>query len=550
MKKLLRKLYAPFLIFSLSIGAALSSIHRNDEVVANAAPTTVTVTRADFTGGPGYALGTWSKGGISGEGVIYFTSTQYIQVSTTAGRQPYPHNLVPTPGPITSISVTMPGSGTLRSLTPRLSATAAVTEPDKGTPLSTKTFTSNTQTLTWDIDVSENYRYFHLVPGGNTNWANFTFTYEEVTEEFGELDHIELDTSNAKLSYYVGDEFTLDGLGVTAFDTNGISKILLDGYTSSLDGYTFVESDLGSKEVIISYEEAGVSVTANFTIEIVPAPILQHFNKVTSLHDFHIGASYVIVGVKEDVKWVMSTIQSGNNRTAIEASVSGDEVVETEDTQIFTLEKGHSANSFAFKAVNGDTAGQYIYAAGGSSNNYLRSQETLDANASWRLLFNEEGILSAVAQGTGSRNILRLNATQNLFSAYEKGQLDIELYVNLETILPNPFAEAYNVAYDINVGLGNEARGDCHTIYNALYLRYTNLSDEAKAVFDEDLNSDFLNARERLAYLQNYVGATTDSTLREANKANNTNVFSIIAIAGIGLSAIVIYHYLNKRKTE
>lgn len=442
------------LFAALVVGTVTGLVGSNKAAIqTKAASTTVTVTRDDFEGGSGYSLGTWSKDGISGEGVIYFTTKAYIQVSTK--NQPYPHNLTPTPGPITSISVTMPGSGTIRSLTPRLSATAAVTTTSAGTALSTQTFASTTATLTWDIDVSQNYRYFHLVPGGNTNWASFTFTYEEVTEEFGELDHIELDTSNAKLSYYVGDEFTLDGLSVSAYDTEGISKILTSGYMSNYDGYTFVEGDIGTKIVTISYTEASVTKTATFNISIEAAPVLQEFVKISSTSQLHVGAQYVIAATKDGVVWMMSTIQTGNNRIAKTALMNGSNIIENDETQIFELVEGSVANTFAFKAINGDTANQYIYSAG-SDKNYLRSQSTIDGNASWLISFTG-GVASLVSQGTNTRNTLKFNASSNLFASYASGQIDVDLYLD-ETTMPDPNAPSIAItSTDPQLSVGGTA---------------------------------------------------------------------------------------------
>ena len=437
MKKIIKKLFTPFAVFAMALGIAVSVNAQKDVVGARAAPTTVTVVRSDFSGGPGYVKGTWSKGGISGEGVIYFDAKQYIQVSTTAGRQPYPHNTTATPGPITNISVTMPGTGSLRSLTPRVSSTAAVTSHTGGTALTAQTFTSNTQTLSWTISSADNIRYFQLVPGGNTNWASFSFTYEEVSQEFGLLDHITLDTANAKLNYYVGDAFNLSGLSVTAYDTVGFTKILSSGYTSDYDGYTFSQGDIGTKLVTVSYTEGEVTVTETFSINVAAAPVLQKFSKVTSLSQLHLGAQYVIAGTKSDVVWVMSTIQSANNRTAITATMNGSDIVETDQTQIFLLEEGSIDNTFAFKSINGDTSNQYIYSAS-SSNNYLRSKATIDGNASWRIGI-DSGVISMISQGTNTRNNLRFNSQHNLFASYTGGQNAIDLYLD-ETTIPNPDA--------------------------------------------------------------------------------------------------------------
>jgi len=544
MNTFLRKLITPVAVFAASLGVALAMTGQREVVGAEAAPTTVTVVRDDFSGGSGYAEGTWSKGGISGAGVIYFTATTYIQVSTTSGRQPYPHNTTATPGPITNISVTMPGSGTLRTLTPRVSSTAAVTSHTGGTALTAQTFTSNTQTLNWTIPSADNIRYFQLVPGGNTNWASFSFTYEEVSQEFGVLDHITLDTTNAKLNYYVGDTFTLSGLAVTAHDTVDFTKILSSGYTSDYDAYTFSQGDIGTKLVTVSYTEGEVTVTESFNINVAAAPVLQKFTKVTSLSQLHLGAQYVIAGTKSDVVWAMSTIQSTNNRTAITATMNGSDIVETDQTQMFLLEEGSVDNTFAFKSINGDASNQYIYSAS-SSSNYLRSQATIDGNASWRISI-DSGVISMISQGSFTRNVLMLNSSSALFASYTGGQTEIDLYVDLTSIISNDYSEAYNLAYDINVGQGLNANGSCAATLAAIDSRYSSLSSTAKTLFDTNSGPEFISARARISYLTSWVVANPGAKANPLDLSSNTPITLIIGI--LGLTAVAGFYLVSKKR--
>ena len=70
---------------------------------------------------------------------------------------------------------------------------------------------------------------------------------------------------------------------------------------------------------------------------------------------------------------------------------------------------------------------EYLYAAS-SSSNYLRSQETVDANAEWQITITS-GVASIVASGTNTHNILQYNSSSSIFSAYSSAQAAIALYV-------------------------------------------------------------------------------------------------------------------------
>lgn len=126
----------------------------------------------------------------------------------------------------------------------------------------------------------------------------------------------------------------------------------------------------------------------------------------------------------------LSTVQNANNRGQVAISKSGDALTAAATAQIFEIETGSASSSYAFKAVNGDTRGQYIYAQSSSSNN-MRSQATIDGNASWALTINGgTGNADIVAQGTNTRNVLRYNSSSSIFSAYESGkQAAVGIYI-------------------------------------------------------------------------------------------------------------------------
>ena len=156
------------------------------------------------------------------------------------------------------------------------------------------------------------------------------------------------------------------------------------------------------------------------------------FTLVTDVDDLIIGADIVIAadGTKNIA---MSQTQNTNNRGVADATKSTDEStieVDEQTVQIFTLSAGTQEGTYAFLCSNGTTAGQYLYAAS-SSNNYLRSQNNLDDNASWEISISNKAA-TITAQGTNTRNILRYNpgnnGNNNLFSCYASGQQPVYLY--------------------------------------------------------------------------------------------------------------------------
>lgn len=151
------------------------------------------------------------------------------------------------------------------------------------------------------------------------------------------------------------------------------------------------------------------------------------YKLVSDVTTLKVGDKIVIVASGYDK--ALSTTQNGNNRSSTVVT-KGDGVVTFEDSagvEIITLEAGASAGTFAFKVTTG-----YLYAAGGTGSNWLRTESTISDNGSW-LITISSGIATIKAQGNTSesyRGWLRYNNGSNngIFSCYSSGQQDISIY--------------------------------------------------------------------------------------------------------------------------
>ncbi len=138
---------------------------------------------------------------------------------------------------------------------------------------------------------------------------------------------------------------------------------------------------------------------------------------VDDVSELEAGDDIVIVsGTK-----ALGTTQNGNNRNAVDITNNLSTVEIGDDVQIIKLEDGTVDGTFGFYVGNG-----YLYAAS-SNSNYLRTQASLDANASWRVTISV-GETAVVAQGSNTRNNLRYNSTNDIFSCYSSGQTAVSIY--------------------------------------------------------------------------------------------------------------------------
>lgn len=144
------------------------------------------------------------------------------------------------------------------------------------------------------------------------------------------------------------------------------------------------------------------------------------YKLVTDASTLAVGDKVIIVATGSDV--AMSTTQKTNNRgqTAVEKNSDGTITIGA-DVQVFTLEQGTVDGTFAFKTDSG-----YIYAASSSSNN-LKTQTTNNANGSWTISITDS-VATITAQGSYTRNLLKYNNTNKIFSCYASGMKDVSIY--------------------------------------------------------------------------------------------------------------------------
>ncbi len=178
-------------------------------------------------------------------------------------------------------------------------------------------------------------------------------------------------------------------------------------------------------------------------------------------YDWALVKSTAAVAVGEWIAFVapstevaLSTAQKDNNRGEVAITKSGDALTAATDMQMFEVVAGASSGQLAFKAINGDTRGQYIYAAS-STKNYLRSKDTVDGNASWDVSVTSAGAATVTAQGSFTHNLLQYNSGSNIFSAYDSAKQGLSIY-----ILDDPSAVKLNASTTSVNFLSTDSTGD------------------------------------------------------------------------------------------
>lgn len=151
------------------------------------------------------------------------------------------------------------------------------------------------------------------------------------------------------------------------------------------------------------------------------------YTLVTDVTTLKIGDKVIIAAANANV--AISTTQNTNNRAQADVTKTNNTIVNPgANVQLFTLEAGTAAGTYAFNTFNtGNTSSGYIYAAS-SSANQLKTQQANDNNGSWTISCTAEGVATIKAAGTNKRNNLKYNSQNKMFSCYEDGQDAVAIY--------------------------------------------------------------------------------------------------------------------------
>ena len=269
--------------------------------------------------------------------------------------------------------------------------------------------------------------------------ATPTFTPAAGTYSEAQTISIECATSGATIYY------TLDG-NDPFFDATGSNGTQ---YTTPIS----ISETTTVKAIAVKAEMNNSEIaTAVYTIQTTPPTPSQEttYTMITNANALVAGDRYIIVGVKADGSVKALGKQATNNRVAVDVTVVDSTITVTpaainDSDGVFELILGQqNGNWTLFDTVN---AG-FLYAAS-SSANQLKVQETNDANGEWNIQIAADGVATIKAQGTNTRNWLRLNSNGSPFSCYASGQLDVYLYKAGD--VPTPPAPTY---FTVNIADG------------------------------------------------------------------------------------------------
>ena len=234
-------------------------------------------------------------------------------------------------------------------------------------------------------------------------------------------------------------------------------------------GTTTENATVSGNSGTFTMPEHAVTVSATFS-----ALTYTNYQLVSSVSDIVSGKHYIIVGENEGY-YAMGE-QNTNNRAAVEINVNnGTASVSNIDPVREVIINGPDANGF-YIIYDAEYPG-YLYAAGGTGDNHLKTQSFNNNKGQWTISI-EEGVATVVANASG-RNNMRYNSSNNVFSCYTSGsQQSISLYVK------DPETE-YTYVKDIT-GYGTD-----HAVENGWYLIASPVANDFTPSTDNGFITDY-----------------------------------------------------------
>lgn len=179
-----------------------------------------------------------------------------------------------------------------------------------------------------------------------------------------------------------------------------------------------IHSQLQNEGEDLQEKDAYMTVTVP-----VKSNVSDDFTLITDAGDLYDGMEMYIVSGTTNAK-ALSTTQNNNNRGATGVTVKEYVLTPTADAQLITLE----ATNVTDKPWRFNVSDGYLYASS-SSKNYLKTTtSTTDDNAKATISIASTGNATITFQGTNTRNQLKYNSNDDLFSCYSSGQTAVQIY--------------------------------------------------------------------------------------------------------------------------
>jgi hypothetical protein len=396
--------------------------------------------------------------------------------------------------------------------------------------VSTFTFTyaassSPSATKSGSTDLSAKYWRFNLTMTSTAPSQNkgaiinsITFYYDNAPAKT--LSSIAVTTPPTKTNYYVGDSFDPAGMVVTAY----YDDLSTSNVTNNVQ-ITPTTLQLTDEFVTITYLTKSTTQPITVSERTFYTATLQYTGSTGNMTTGNNASS---VGLNPTIFNVVSTerypnpLHVGLNKDGQVRLYSGT------PGNILTVNLQSAYSSYTIKSI------KFSF---GSSVTTAKIKADTDVI--------HDGSL------TGNSDLSFGHIYSNQFSIENTGSSQIYI-LSIEINYLTSEQAALDFANEVMTGIGNNAESNCEVAYATLESIYGSLNTVSKALFDNSTEEIYSDARARMAYLQAWTAANTqsgDSTAGNVISDTREKSLSAALIIGLfGLTSLAGYYFLQKRK--
>ena len=266
----------------------------------------------------------------------------------------------------------------------------------------------------------------------------------------------------------------------------------------------------------------------------------QDYELVTSASQLQANGSYVMVGKKNNVLWLLNT-QNTNNRASSETTIDATTLPATIDAsqlnnfKTITLESASGGNWLLKDGADG-----YLYASGTGTSNHLKITNNLgnvDNREVWTITVNTDNSadISSITTLT-DRKTIKFNASNNppLFSCYATGQTPVYLYKLSQAVATPSFSLSAASISGLNYNEGEGPSVSQSFTLSGDDMDNTDVTLTAPANFEVSLDNTAFTSTVALTA---YNGAATTVYVRLASGLAVNTYTGNLSVTGGGAAA-------------
>lgn len=223
-------------------------------------------------------------------------------------------------------------------------------------------------------------------------------------------DSLYIDGTPARLSYYVGNEFSVNGLKVKAHYTDGTTKEVTSKAAWEVTPATFTAA--GTVDVTVKATVDDLVATAQFTATVTEAPLSsdKKFEKITSADDLKATAHYIILSA--DGGRAASVIDNKKISTV----VAGEATYAIGEDGVVTVPAGSAVEVYTL-GLNDNKEWTLADSNGSVSSNGSGSTNITNSPGAFNISFDEAGN-AVIAGTTAGTRVWLLNTGTNVIGNY------------------------------------------------------------------------------------------------------------------------------------